>query len=64
MSKDLNLEKELIIEEIINEQQAKDKFDKLINDNEFTVVDYCLLGAGIGIGYLVGQTIYNMVTSK
>lgn len=64
MSKELDLEKELIIEEIVNEQQAKAKFDKLINDNEFTVVDYCLLGAGIGIGYLVGQTIYNMVTSK
>lgn len=64
MSKDLNLEKELIIEEIINEQQAKDRYSKLVDDNEFTVVDYCLLGAGIGIGYLIGQTIYNMVTSK
>lgn len=64
MSKELDLEKELIIEEIVNEQQAKAKFDKLVNDNEFTVVDYCLLGAGIGIGYVIGQTIYNMVTSK
>lgn len=53
-----------VIEEIVNEREAINKKNQIIQENEFGFTDYAMLAGSIIAGYYVGRWLYSALTSE